>query len=44
MQVGRDHPRGQAVMAIGLDELPPAELLAEIEAIPDISQALLVRI
>lgn len=44
MQVGRDHPRGQAVMAIGLDEVPPAELLAEIEAIPDISQALLVRI
>ncbi|HYN89053.1 MAG TPA: phosphoglycerate dehydrogenase, partial [Ardenticatenaceae bacterium] len=44
MQVGRDHPRGQAVMAIGLDEPPPKELLAEIEAIPDISQALLVRI
>ncbi|HBY95791.1 MAG: phosphoglycerate dehydrogenase [Ardenticatenaceae bacterium] len=43
MQVGRDHPRGQAVMAIGLDEVPPAGLLAEIEAIPDISQALLVR-
>lgn len=44
MQVGRDHPRGQAVMAIGLDDVPPAGLLEEIGAIPDISQALLVRI
>jgi hypothetical protein len=44
MQVGRDHPRGQAVMAIGLDEVPPEHLLDEIEAIPDISQALLVQI
>lgn len=44
MQVGRDHPRGTAVMAIGLDDLPPEGLLEEITAIPDISSAQLIRI
>lgn len=44
MQVGRDHPRGEAVMAIGLDEVPPDRLIEEIAALPDISGAQLVRI
>jgi D-3-phosphoglycerate dehydrogenase len=44
MQVGRDHPRGEAVMAIGLDDPLREGLLSEIEAIPDIKQALLVNI
>ena len=39
MQVGRDAPRGTAVMAIGLDELPPERLVHEIAALPDISEA-----
>lgn len=44
MQVGRDHPRGIAVMAIGLDDIPPNGLLAEIAALPDITSAELIRI
>lgn len=44
MQVGRDHPRGIAVMAIGLDDLPPEGLLAHIVALPDITGAELIRI
>lgn len=44
MQVGRDQPRGHAVMAIGLDELPPSHVLDEIVALPDISSAQLIRI
>lgn len=44
MQVGRDHPRGEAVMAIGLDDVPPEGLIEEIVSLPDISGAQLVRI
>ncbi len=44
MQVGRDRPRGHAVMALGLDEPPPEHVVAEIASLPDISFALLVRI
>lgn len=44
MQVGRDHPRGEAVMAIGLDDVPPEGLLDEIVSLPDISGAQLVYI
>ncbi|MDQ4078789.1 MAG: phosphoglycerate dehydrogenase, partial [Chloroflexota bacterium] len=44
MQVGRDQPRGTAVMAIGLDDLPPERLIEEIRAVPDISSAELIRI
>ncbi len=44
MQVGRDHPRGTAVMAIGLDELPPDGLVSEIASLPDITSARLIRI
>ena len=43
MQVGRDHPRGIAIMAIGLDDLLPAHLLDEITALPDISNAQLIK-
>lgn len=44
MQVGRDQPRGLAVMAIGLDDLPPDNLVAEIASMPDITSAELIRI
>jgi D-3-phosphoglycerate dehydrogenase len=44
MQVGRDHPRGTAVMAIGLDELPPERLMEEIRSVPDISSAELISV
>ncbi len=44
MQVGRDRPRGNALMAIGLDEPPPERVVAEIAALPNINSALLVRI
>jgi D-3-phosphoglycerate dehydrogenase / 2-oxoglutarate reductase len=44
MQVGRDQPRGTAIMAIGLDELPPDGLVEEILSVPDIRDAKLIRI
>nr|WP_290667432.1 phosphoglycerate dehydrogenase [Ardenticatena sp.] len=44
MQVGRDQPRGQAVMAIGLDEEPSGEVLAKIQAIDGIEDVRLVEI
>ncbi len=44
MQVGRDQPRGTAVMAIGLDDIPPDALIEEIRSLPDISSAELIRI
>lgn len=36
MQMGRSGPRTDAIMALGLDESPPVETLAEIKAIKDI--------
>lgn len=42
MQVGRDHPRGMAIMAIGLDELPSEHLVEEITVLPSISSATLI--
>jgi hypothetical protein len=33
-----------AVMAIGLDELPPSELVEEIAALPSIAQAKLIQL
>jgi D-3-phosphoglycerate dehydrogenase len=44
MQVGRNSPREMAVMAIGLDELPPSELVEEIAALPSIAQAKLIQL
>lgn len=43
MQVGRDHPRGSAIMAIGLDDLPPAHLISEVAALPDIRDVKLIK-
>ncbi|MDQ7028639.1 MAG: ACT domain-containing protein [Ardenticatenia bacterium] len=44
MQVGRDRPRGNALMAIGLDEPPPEHVVEEIASLPNINSALLVRV
>lgn len=44
MQVGRDHPRGHAVMALGLDDVPTDEVVEKIAGLPDIEGALLVHI
>lgn len=43
MQVGRNRPRASAVTAIGLDELPPKELVDEIATIPNITSAQLIQ-
>lgn len=43
MQVGRDHPRGKAIMAIGLDDVPPAPLVDQVAALPDISDVKLIK-
>ena len=44
MKVGRRQARGRALMVLELDEAPTAEQVKEIEAIPDISKARLVRL
>ncbi len=44
MKVGRREPRGRALMVLGLDEAPTEEQLREVEAIPDIYSARLVRL
>lgn len=38
MTVGREAPRGEAIMAIGTDELPAPEILKKIEGIQGISE------
>ncbi|MDR7586444.1 MAG: phosphoglycerate dehydrogenase [Armatimonadota bacterium] len=42
MQVGRDRPRGRAIMVLGLDDPVPPDLLAELLTIPGIFDARLV--
>jgi D-3-phosphoglycerate dehydrogenase len=44
MTVGRRAVRGRALMVLGLDEAPTPEQLRQIEAIPDIYSARLVRL
>ena len=44
MKVGRTQARGRALMVLELDEPPTAEQVKEIEAIPDIFRARLVRL
>jgi D-3-phosphoglycerate dehydrogenase len=44
MIVGRRSVRGRALMVIGLDEAPTPEQLRQVEAIPDIYSAKLVRL
>lgn len=44
MKVGRRQARGRALMVLELDEAPTPEQLKEIEAIPDIFSARLVRL
>ena len=44
MKVGRRQARGRALMVLELDEAPTAEQLREIEAIPNIFSARLVRL
>ena len=44
MKVGRQQVRGRALMVLELDEAPTAEQVKEIEAIPDIYRARLVRL
>jgi len=42
MQVGRIRPRGDSIMAIGLDDIPDKELVDEIETIPNITSSKLI--
>ena len=44
MEVGRLSPRGRAMMIIGLDDPVPPEVLAEINALPQIYDARLVKL
>ncbi len=44
MKVGRREPRGRALMVLELDEEPTPEQIREIEAIPGIERARLVRL
>ena len=44
MEVGRLSPRGRAMMVIGLDDPVPPEVLAEINALPQIYDARLVKL
>ena len=44
MKVGRRQARGRALMVLELDEAPTAEQVKELEAIPDIFAARLVRL
>ena len=44
MKVGRRQARGRALMVLELDEAPTAEQVREIEAIPNIYRARLVRV
>ncbi|MSQ33980.1 MAG: phosphoglycerate dehydrogenase, partial [Dehalococcoidia bacterium] len=44
MQVGRERPRGRAMMIVGLDEPINQEQLASIRAIPDVYNARLVKL
>ncbi len=44
MEVGRLSPRGRAMMVIGLDDPVPPEVLAEINALPQIHDARLVKL
>jgi D-3-phosphoglycerate dehydrogenase len=43
MHVSRLKPRGQALMILALDEALPDKVLKQIKAIPDISDAKLVK-
>lgn len=44
MQVGRDHPRGRALMVLGVDEAVSNEVVATVAALPDVDDARLVRL
>ena len=44
MAVGRQAPRGQAMMVVGLDDPVPDPVMAEIRAIPHITSAKLVKL
>ncbi len=42
MQLGRDHPRGTALMVVGIDDPISAELLRQIETLPAVKSARIV--
>lgn len=44
MQLGRDHPRGLALMVVGVDDPIDAGLLARIEALPSVKNARVVTV
>jgi D-3-phosphoglycerate dehydrogenase len=44
MAVGRLQPRGEALMVLTLDEYAPAEVLAEIESIPEVYSTQLLKL
>jgi D-3-phosphoglycerate dehydrogenase len=39
MQLGRDEPRGMALMVVGVDALVPDDVVARVEALPPIESA-----
>ena len=43
MEVGRDQPRGNATMIVGLDDEPSDRMMAQIKAIPGMTSVRLVR-
>jgi len=44
MQVGRERPRGEALMALAVDEYIPPEVLARIAAVPNIGEVKVVKL
>jgi len=44
MQLGRDEPRGMALMVVGVDAPVPDDVFARVEALPPIESARCVRI
>ena len=44
MEVGRLDPRGRATMILGLDDLLPEPVLAEINALPNVYQTWVIQL
>jgi len=44
MNVGREHPGGNAIGVVNLDPTPPAEVIYELRAHPDILSASLIQL
>jgi len=44
MQVGRDAPRGQAIMILGIDDLVPPDLMVKLSEVPALYNPRMVRL